>query len=165
MENSLHLLMDIIGKQKQIYDELYILAKKKNNAIERGDVSELDYVVEAEELLLIHLSKIENQRISLIETTAKSADINPSELTIKTWPNISNDEVDDITNLQNEFVSTLEKIEQINETNQKLISIQLDYIKHVFDVTNGSKKHNSYDNSGKIDKDDENGSRIVDIRM
>ena len=62
MDGKLEDLITIISNQQIIYDDLLKLAKRKKAAITKGDVNELDYVVEGEELLLMKLGELENER-------------------------------------------------------------------------------------------------------
>jgi len=165
MDKSIKILTDVVKKQKLIYEELYELAKSKQSAVERGDTGELDFVVKAEEILVMTLGKLEKERNNIISETALKNNIAQENLTVKNWPDASENERNELLSLQNDFLITLNNIDVINQTNQKLISIQLEYVKHVLESTDTKVKSNSYSNTGIIKKIKSDEAKIVDIRM
>ncbi len=164
MDNSIKILTTVVKDQKLIYEELYDLAKKKQSAVERGDTGELDFVVEAEEMLVMTLGKLEKERNNIIAETALKANISQEKLTVRNWPNASENAKAELLSLQNDFLNTLSNIEVINNTNQKLISMQLEYVKHVLESTDEKTKNNSYGNTGNINRVKSDQAKIVDIR-
>lgn len=165
MDKSIVKLIKIVHEQKSMYEELLELAKKKNFAVERGDTKELDIIVEAEELLVMSLGRIEKERNSVIISKAARLNIPREELTVKKWQGATETEKKELSDVQSELLETLKQLDTINRTNQKLISMQLDYVKHVFDNTGEGVKNNSYGNKGTIKRDKSNSAKIVDMRM
>jgi len=164
MYNGIKDLTATVKSQKQLYDEVLQLAKKKQAAIERGDSGELDYIVEAEQLLILELGNLEKSRNRIIDETAKKYGLDQSKLTVKNWPDATGKEKEQLLNLQKEFGETLKDVDNFNKTNQKLISMQLDYIKHVLESAGEKNKTNSYGSSGNIKRDKSDDAKVVDIR-
>ncbi len=165
MNGTLKDLISIIIHQQAIYSDLLKLAKRKKDAITRGDVNELDYVVQGEELLLMKLGELENNRRGFLEETAKANQIDVEKLTISNWPNTDKASKDELLAIQATFLKTLEEINAINNTNQQLINLQLNYIQHVIDEATNQSKLNSYDVDGTAKQTKDHDPRLVDMRM
>ncbi len=165
MQNCLNSLTMNMEQQKIVYEDLLRLAKKKQEAITRGDVNELDYVVEGESLLLMKLSDIECERRNIIEATSDACGVPAEKLTFKNWPKSEKSEKNHIKALQKSFLNVLDEIHEVNGVNQHLIEIHLNYIKHVVEEAVLSVKTNSYEVNGTIKKSNESEPRLVDIRM
>lgn len=165
MDGKLEDLITIIKHQQAIYNDLLKLAKRKKAAITKGDVNELDYVVEGEELLLMKLGELESKRREFLEETAKTHRIEVEKLTISNWPDTDKASKDTLLAIQATFLKTLEEINEINNTNQQLINLQLSYIQHIIDESTTQSKLNSYDVDGTMKQAKEHDPRLVDIRM
>lgn len=165
MNGELGDLIAIIRNQQEIYDDLLKLAARKTEAITKGDVSELDYVVKGEELLLMKLGELETKRRDFMENTAKVNNIEAEKLTISNWPDTDKACKDELRAIQTIFLKTLEEINAVNNTNQQLINLQLGYIKHVIEETASQSRLNSYDVDGTMRQGKEHDPRLVDIRM
>jgi flagellar biosynthesis/type III secretory pathway chaperone len=163
MNDSLPELIGIVRMQKEIYDDLLRLARTKNETITRGDIGELDFIVEGEELLIMRLGEIEQARNALIADAAAAHHLDPSNLTISSWPATDPAIRQEALDIQKSFMETLQDIDEINGLNQKLISIHLDYIQHLLDETTVGTKQNAYDNTGNIPLSKSGNPRIVDI--
>jgi len=165
MNGTLKDLISIIIHQQAIYSDLLKLAKRKKDAITRGDVNELDYVVQGEELLLMKLGELENNRRGFLEETAKANQIDVEKLTISNWPDTDKASKDELLAIQATFLKTLEEINAINNTNQQLINLQLNYIQHVIDEATNQSRLNSYDVDGTAKQTKDHDPRLVDMRM
>lgn len=158
-------LIGIVTHQQSLYEDLLKLSTRKQQAITRGDTNELDYVVEGEALLLMKLGELENERRVLYENTAKDLQIQPDELTVKNWPCTDPECRKKLGSIQADFLDTLKKIDEVNNVNNRLISIQLDYIRQVIDEASSQGNLNEYDEDGARKTAKVQDPRLVDIRM
>lgn len=165
MNGNIDRLIEVVTHQQEIYTDLLKLAIRKKDAITRGDINELDYVVEGEELLLMKLGEIESERHALLEITAKEHGMDVENLTIKNWPDADKDGKKKLLAIQETFFKILENINEVNNTNQRLINLQLNYIKHVIDETMSQSLLKSYNVGGTMKQPVIQDPRLVDIRM
>ena len=148
MQKALDRMIDKIVLMKDTYDELLKLSLRKKEAIDRGDITELDIVVSAEEMLLMHAGDLENDRRSIAEEVSAMVGIPVEELTLGTWPGMDDERKNRIDNLQTAFLGTLSEITKVNDINSRLLSIQLDYIQQVVDEVTSTRREHTYDPVG-----------------
>ena len=148
MQKALDRMIDKIVMMKDTYDELLRLSLRKKEAIDRGDVAELDVVVSAEEMLLMYAGDLENDRRLIAEEVSAEVGIPVEELTLCTWPGMDDKKKERIEKLQSEFLGTLSEITKVNDINSRLLSIQLDYIQQVVDEVTSTRRELTYDPVG-----------------
>ncbi len=148
MQEALDRMIDRIVMMKDTYEELLKLSLRKKSAIDRGDVAELDLVVGAEELLLLHAGDLENDRRMIAEEVADQSGIPIEQLTLGTWPGMDDQRKDRIEKLQSSFLVTLDEITRVNDVNSRLLSIQLDYIQQVVDEVTNTRRDFTYNPDG-----------------
>ena len=148
MQKALDRMIDKIVMMKDTYDEMLRLSLRKKEAIDRGDVAELDVVVSAEEMLLMHAGDLENDRRLIAEEVSAEVGIPVEELTLGIWPGMDAEKKDRIEKLQSAFLGTLSEITKVNDINSRLLSIQLDYIQQVVDEVTSTRRAHTYDTAG-----------------
>lgn len=150
MNDELDRLMVLIGRQKDVYDDLLGLAIRKKDAIITGNVSEMDQVVQAEEMLLIHIGELEQIRRQIAEAVASRCTMAVEELTLSNWPNLDPARRLQVEKLQNSFRSTLDDISQVNQVNSKLLTIHLEYVQSVINEVTQTQQTTSYEAGGNL---------------
>ncbi|NLN46560.1 MAG: flagellar protein FlgN [Clostridiaceae bacterium] len=148
MCDTMDRMIDKVVQMKETYEELLGLSLRKKDAIDRGDVADLDRIVEAEELLLLHIGSLENERRQIAEKTAKENGMEPEDLTLATWPGVDGTRREAVEQLQHAFMETLSEITRVNEINSRLLSIQLEYIRQVVDAVTDTRRDASYEPDG-----------------
>lgn len=148
MQDPLNRMIERIVMMKDTYEELLRLSLRKKEAIDRGDVTELDLVVGAEELLLLHAGDLEKERRGIAEEVSADSGIPIDELTLRTWPGMDEQRRGQIEVLQSSFLETLGEISRVNDINSRLLSIQLEYIQQVMDEVTHTRRETSYDPDG-----------------
>lgn len=148
MNDELDHLMDLVSRQKDVYDHLLALAIRKKQAIVTGNVGEMDDVVAAEETLLIHVGELEGIRRQIARTVAERCAIEVEELTLSNWPGLDTERRIQVENLQNSFRHTLIDIGKINQVNSRLLTIHLQYVQSVINEVTATRQLNSYEADG-----------------
>lgn len=148
MNDELDRLMDLIRRQKDVYDDLLGLAIRKKKAIETGNVGEMDQVVSAEETLLIHVGELEQIRRQIAGAVAERCSIAVEELTLSNWPDLDPERRLQVETLQNSFRHTLDDISQVNKVNSRLLTIHLQYVQSVINEVTRTRQLNSYEADG-----------------
>ena len=164
MNSALDLIISLLKNQRETYEELLRLSVRKQEAVTRGDVGELDVIVQAEELLLMKICESEHERLKIVSDFCSNNGISESEFKFSEWPGVNSKQKKLIEEVKTEFLETLDKLTKANIANQKLISLQLEYIHHIIEETGGIQKQNAYDSDGSIASRDTDTSRIMDIR-
>lgn len=148
MSDELDHLMDLIRRQKDVYDNLLVLALRKKQAIVSGNVGEMDEVVAAEETLLIHVGELEGIRRQISEAVAARCQIEVRDLTLSNWPGLDPERRLQVENLQNNFRHTLEDIGKVNQVNSRLLTIHLQYVQSVINMVTDIRQLNTYEADG-----------------
>ncbi len=150
MTDELDRLMELIRQQKDVYDDLLGLAIRKKEAIVTGNVSEMDQVVQAEELLLIHIGELEQIRRQIADAVAERCSVAVEDLTLSNWPDIDPARRLQVENLQTSFRSTLDDISQVNQVNNRLLTIHLQYVQTVINEVTRTSQEVSYEADGNL---------------
>ncbi len=148
MNADLTQLLDLIGRQKAVYDGLLDLAKQKKDAIVKGDITTMDQVVASEEALLLHITELERLRREITQGVAVRCEVDVDQLTLANWPDLDDEQRDQIDRLQTDFRQTLDEISEINQVNSRLLTIHLDYVQAVINEVTQTQRSSSYDKDG-----------------
>lgn len=155
-------ILELVGLQKAVYDELLQLSKDKKDAIVQGDVARLDAVIAAEECLLVHLGGLEQQRGRAIETLAGQLGIMPEEMSLSGIPWQDEDQRNRMLALQADFGRTLDAVRQVNDVNAQLLGMHLAYVQEVLDAATNTVNTSSYDADGSPSGRRMQSARIYD---
>jgi len=128
------LILELVGVQKAVYDELLERAQAKREAIVQGDIARLDAAIAAEEYLLIRLGSLEQQRERLIETLAGELGDPPGQLSLSAIAWRDKGQRERMRALQAAFGRTLDSVRQVNEVNAQLLDMHLAYVQEMLDA-------------------------------
>lgn len=137
-------LLNLIGTQKTVYDELLQLSWNKKDAIVTGDVSRLETVLEAEELLLLHLGGLEKRRELMVISLSSPCSDGVTGPPARALQGMTLGQKKALDDLQTSFSRTLEAVSQVNEVNRQLLQMHLDYVQQVIDETTLMVRTTSY---------------------
>ncbi len=126
-------LMESLETEKNLYLCLNDLSSKKSDAIVKRDVSELNKIVEAEQVLLLELGEADRIREECIISIASSLNISQEGLTVSRLTDILNKQdrhidTGKIKKTAEELKNILLIQKQQNKTNMCLIQNNLDYL-------------------------------------
>ncbi len=144
-------LVEILGKEKNIYEKILKLSMDKKDVIVAGNVSELEGITRMEQSILLKLGKLEGEREELTGELAAALKINPSEVTLSGLAKMVPDEQGArLRNCRDSFLKTIDDIRSNNTLNSKLIRNSLDYIDFSINIlSNAGATGNNYSNSGQ----------------
>lgn len=143
-------LIEIINKEKALYEGILELSKRKTDVIVEGKVSELEGVTKLEQSMILKLGKLEEEREELIlkfarEDKSEASDITLNKL-IKMAPKAYAKQLKDCGR---ELESVIKDLSQANSLNSKLIKSSLDYIDFSINVlTSATSADNTYGSEG-----------------
>jgi len=162
MQEGYDALLDLIGTQKSVYDELLQLSRNKKDAIVTGDVSRLDSVLEAEELLLLHLGGLEQRREQMVRSLSGPCSEESSGPRARALQGMTPGQRKKLDELQTSFTGTLEAVSQVNEVNRQLLQMHLEYVQQVIGETTLMVQTTSYAADGCLTQRRDPSSRLFE---
>lgn len=144
MEKSCAGLLENLRNQHDIYRELLSLALAKQPVLVKGDVPNLERITKREELLLVQVGRLEEQRQSLHHALADHFALSVQELTFtELLKRLGENEKGVFGSLFNEITKILKKLAEVNDSNTELVKNSLDYINFSVNLlTNNSTSPN-----------------------
>lgn len=143
-------LIEILDKEMSIYEGVLKLANEKTDVIIAGKVSELEGITKLEQSSIIKLSKLEEERETLVEQLAAELNVKPSELTLKSLiKQLPKEQSKRLKSCYDELPKIFNDLRNANVLNSKLIRNSLDYIDFSINVLTNSGSTGNYGISGQ----------------
>ncbi|WP_250278449.1 flagellar protein FlgN [[Clostridium] colinum] len=144
-------LIDTLEEQNNIYQSLLDIASKKKVSIIENDISTLQQFIKQENLLVGKNQKLEKKRIEIFNDMSmvlgKSNDLSLKDI-IDTINGQEGHK--ELTLIREKIIDVLPKLKTINDQNQELIKMSMDYIDFSINVIRGAGGNSPtyYDLSG-----------------
>lgn len=143
-------LIEVMDKEKSIYEGILELSNKKTDIIVGGKVSELEGVTKLEQSMILKIGKLEEEREELI---LKLVDKNQDELSSVTLNSLIKKapkaQAKQLKECGRQLEAVIKKLSEANSLNSKLIKSSLDYIDFSINVlTTAASPDNTYGNAG-----------------
>ena len=153
MENDCAGLLETLEKQLDIYRELLSLALAKKPVLVKGNIPELEKMTKEEELLILQVGRLEEQRRFLHQALANRFVLSPEELSLSELIRRTDDNTSQkFQKVFAEMTDVLKELADINQVNIELIKSSLDYIDFSMDIltsTNSSPVYSEQDEEKK----------------
>ncbi|PKM44506.1 MAG: hypothetical protein CVV03_07705 [Firmicutes bacterium HGW-Firmicutes-8] len=153
VENDCTGLLETVEKQLDIYRELLSLAQAKKPVLVKGDIPELEKMTKEEELLILQVGRLEEQRRSLHQALANHFVLSSEELSLSELIRRTDGDTSQRFQLVfAEMTEVLKELADINQVNIELIKSSLDYIDFSMDIltsTNRAPVYNEQDDDKK----------------
>lgn len=131
-------LMDILTAEKRLLGELTELGRKKQRILLDGQVAELEKIIGLEETLILKQGRLEDQRQKVQQALAAAVPTLSAEAGLKEMVPAAPPELQpQLRGLQEELVSGLQTLQQINEQNELLIKQSLAFINYNLELLAG----------------------------
>lgn len=141
MENDCTGLLETLEKQLDIYRELLSLALAKKPVLVKGDIPELEKMTKEEELLILQVGRLEEQRGSLHQALANRFVLSPEELSLSELIRRTDDNTSQkFQKVFAEMTDVLKELADINQINIELIKGSLDYIDFSMDILTSTNR-------------------------
>lgn len=138
-------LLEIMGKQLNIYRSLLALALQKQPVLVKGSIDDLDRITKEEELLILQVGRLEEQRQSLHQALASRFVLSPEELTLSELiKRVDEKSGAMFQQLLAEMTEILQELADLNRNNTDLINSSLDYINFSLNVLTDADKSPVY---------------------
>ena len=155
-------LMIQIEEQKNAYQTLLDLSRQKREALIGQGEQSLDSLVEAEEKLLLYIGSLEKKRMQIASEVAKQGNMELEQLTLSTWPGLTDEDRDSIKVMQQAFAEILGELDTLNEVNSKLLKVQLDYVQDMMKHVTKISESTSYNAGGDVQSRKTQENKLID---
>ena len=155
-------LMIQIEEQKNAYQTLLDLSRQKREALIGQGEQSLDSLVEAEEKLLLYIGSLEKKRMQIASEVAKQGNMELEQLTLSTWPGLTDEDRDSIKAMQQAFAEILGELDTLNEVNSKLLKVQLDYVQDMMKHVTKISESTSYNAGGDVQSRKTQENKLID---
>nr|WP_317360001.1 flagellar protein FlgN [uncultured Tyzzerella sp.] len=151
MASLINELIDTLTEQNNIYQALLDIASKKKVSIIENDVAKLQQFVKEENVLVGRNQRLEKKRIETFKDIAmvlgKNNEISLKDV-IESMKGQEGEKV--LINLRESLLDILPKLKSINDQNQELLKLSMDYIEYSMNIirSSNSKSPTYYDLSG-----------------
>lgn len=152
MKQQINKVIKILEKEYQLYKKIKKLVKSKQEAVIEKDLDSLEEIVRQEASHIEKLNELEEKRFDLI------GDQKVSQLKEK----IDNeDKRNKLIDVQNKLTKIIEAVQEINNTNDKLLKDALQLVNLELNALTGQKKQGTYSKGGKADSQDQKASAVI----
>lgn len=135
MEKDCTDLLETMQKQLEIYRMLLALAFEKQPVLVKGDIPELEAIIKEEELIILQVGRLEEQRSVLHLALANHFSLSPEELSLSEIVKRTEGEMSQaFQQVFEEMTGVLKDLAEINQNNTNLIKSSLEYINLTLDL-------------------------------
>ena len=142
--HNLEKLVNIMEMECELYNTLLDLSKKKTHTIVNGKIKDLEKLVEAEQYLILELSRLEDEREKCVADLARELNMDSEDVALSHL----------ISRAEGELKERLEKLRQtldrlineqrrVNRLNERLIKNNLEYINFSLGLLTGREQTGS----------------------
>lgn len=149
MASLIEELIDTLKEQYNVYESLLDIASKKKVIIVENNIQILQQFIKEENLLISKSQKLEKKRIEIFNDISTVLGKN-NDLSLKNVIEAMKGQKGEkeLTEIRTKMLDILEKLKFLNDQNQKLIEISMDYIDFSINVVRSSSAPTYYDSLG-----------------
>ncbi|MCL2576914.1 MAG: flagellar protein FlgN [Defluviitaleaceae bacterium] len=133
MAGMIHQLVDVMNEQTERHTELYGLSLEEKDAIIKNDIDTLQNLVNLKNMVISQNSRLEKQRISLVNDIAevmghKSKDLSLADVIemLKEQPNDQEILRESGTKLK----EAVNKLKEVNDINKSLLESSIEFVEY-----------------------------------
>lgn len=139
-------------KENDLIDNLVGIGEEKRRVIILGKVQELDKLIQKEGVMAARLETLEAARLRLHKLIAGNYDVPVEELTasllIQKTREMFPDFIEEMTREIMHLEGSIKSLRAINQENNELIGMSLDYIETMYSMLNGEAAAGTYSDQG-----------------
>lgn len=144
MDHKTSQLMAVLRKEKAVYNDLLSVATQKKQSLVDHDLACLEVLCKKQADLLMQIKALEHERLVLSEDLGRKT---ITELIEQVPP----DQQNSLRALQADFVTLVQDLDAVNQTNRKLVHIQLQINSlYLNRLTSQSVTVNTYNQRGSV---------------
>ena len=155
MNQTVKMLEDILGREVEVYTNALEYAKKKQQALIKGDTEAIEAIVHSEEKLLGGIKELELSREKLITDAAGEMALAAHDLTLKTLAaKIGGAQGISLLKKRTQLRHVIAQLADYNEQNRALIETHMKYTAFCMELlTGGMNSTNTYTNTGEASEE------------
>lgn len=153
MSKCIEQLKDTLIKENELYTQVLKLGEKKTEVVVSRNIKELDNITKKEQQYIMNMGTFEKIRRSIFSNIAEELNIKKPESISELILSLEEDTGNEIDNLRNDLLETIDKIKKKNEDNEKLINQSLEYVNFNLELmTDSPEERNKYSNKASENK-------------
>jgi len=165
MDRAITQLIDILNKEKAVYQDIQELSLKKKDVIAAGKIEELDRIVTAEQSLIMLAGNLARSREKCMEEIEAMLGDNLQEKTLSALiPHIPKEKAETLFRIQEDFTRILEEQKRLNDINEKLIRMNLEFVELSKELFGGEQLSSEVYKPGGRKKSTEN-AKLLDQKI
>ncbi|NPV69697.1 MAG: flagellar protein FlgN [Firmicutes bacterium] len=143
-------MAEFLAQEAEAYADLAVLGKKKQEALVKGSLSDLEKVTRAEQVIIARAGKIEEKRWKLQEEVASFVSKPVAEVRFADIIPMAEEPYRESLEKNREAIqSSIRQITELNEMNSELIQQSLAYVNFMLSVLS-TRVSATYDTSGEM---------------
>ncbi len=141
-------LIELMEKQKKMYDKFRELLKKKEKAVVEGDINKLQKLIKEEEKSVNEIEKTEQRRIEAVEACiAKKQKMTIGQMIDLAPP----EKKEGLNKAAMELIKALDSVATLNRTNAELINEAMNFINFNVNLLSSNRAvDNLYEGTGRM---------------
>ena len=159
-------LIDILDRQRELYQRLLEIAKAKQPVLVKGDLAKLEEFTKQEEQIVVQVGKLEEQRSRVHQALANHFHFPEPEITLsEIAAKVSAELSDKLSQVGDGLKDTLNELKDVNNLNSVLIKQSLDYIEFTVNLITSIGETPSYpEKPGELNREQPR-ARIFDQKI
>lgn len=125
---SIQQLKDTLQQELKMYKEVLEMGKEKTVVIKLGKLKELEKIIDKEQQYIRTMGTFEKIRRSIFTNIGEEMEIPEPASISELLLHLEEDTVEEIDTFRNNLLKVIEKINEVNELNAKLIQQNLEFI-------------------------------------
>lgn len=160
-------LKEALLQEQAMYDEVLHLENNKAEIIKKGKVKELEEITKREQQYIMKMGTFERIRRSVFVNTAEELQVNDINSLSEFLLHLEDQQViEELDEMRNQLLKTINQIHQANQLNQKLIEQHLEHIEISLDLmTSHLTDGNNNNYSNKMKDKGKTKSSLFDARV
>jgi flagellar biosynthesis/type III secretory pathway chaperone len=151
LQGELATMIGILEEQRDLQASLVSLSEKKIKAITAGDADTLQGIVEEEKGLLGRIKLIEKKQAQSVVRIAQQLSVPVSDVCMTLIIDVAaGAQKETLAHLRGELSGLVEKQLKCNDTNMKLLQMNLDYVQFLINATSRQQVGPTYGSEGSI---------------
>lgn len=125
---SIQQLKETLQQELKVYKDILEMGKEKTVVIKLGKLKELEEIIEKEQQYMRAMGTFEKIRRSIFTNIGEEMEIPEPASISELLLHLEEETVEEIDSFRNELLKVIEKINEVNELNAKLIQQNLEFI-------------------------------------
>ena len=166
MQAELNDLIAILEQQRDHQAALVELSDRKTKAISGGDVTVLHGIVEEEKAALDRIKAVEALQDGCVKRLAQALGLPADQVRMSLiLQKAQGSQREKLMALRDELTGLVDKQIRYNETNMRLLQMNLDYVQVLLNAATNQKTGTTYGSGGSMQRQEGSARRLLDRKV